>query len=382
MATRTFPCEVRGCEKVYSRKTILKEHIRTHTGERLVCPTPRCGQTFTRKHDLTVHTKAHGPRQHACHHADVDGRRCGKAFHRERDLERHRNACHIECRREVIPEQVIVSSNDPVQRSSTETVLIRTIMPGGASALRYFDRRITKEEIFSTSHSPEDRDLLFKLSYSEPPDQLRRRANYLMKEMLRRDTTASSYGLQSSHQVEPLGCVLHALYVRLWVEQTSTTEETRTFNSGPGQALCADVVRTVAHQSCKRRHDQVVVTPCIPMLCYWLARMFLILSGRPLCLLCHEIECLNDYSLSQLVSHLIYATSPASESGTTCLESLIADGPIRQAVSNGSMSSTGIRILTTIVREWLKDDIARYLMSRLQQSRKDKRCRHHQHKEI
>ncbi|XP_044290609.1 zinc finger and SCAN domain-containing protein 30-like isoform X2 [Varanus komodoensis] len=70
------------CGRFFGRCSVLQDHIRTHTGERpYKCL--ECGKSFNQKHYLTVHERMHtGENPHKCSH-------CGKNFPRRFILVRH-----------------------------------------------------------------------------------------------------------------------------------------------------------------------------------------------------------------------------------------------------------------------------------------------------
>merc|ERR1719499_2431376 len=56
----TFNCEQDGCSKLFTTKSDLKKHVRTHTNERpYTCETEGCGKAFMVSHHLKNHYKRH-----------------------------------------------------------------------------------------------------------------------------------------------------------------------------------------------------------------------------------------------------------------------------------------------------------------------------------
>ena len=77
---KPFDCTV--CGKTFRQKSFLTDHLRTHSGERpFECTI--CAKSFTTKSNLSVHLRSHsGERQHQCAECDM-------AFARKPDLTRH-----------------------------------------------------------------------------------------------------------------------------------------------------------------------------------------------------------------------------------------------------------------------------------------------------
>ncbi|XP_018653326.1 putative zinc finger protein [Schistosoma mansoni] len=85
---RRHACTYAGCGKAYSKLNKLKEHLRSHTGERpYVCREPGCGAAFIRLYGVKRHELTHvfGMRRpHICPFKE-----CGKAFPKLNKLREH-----------------------------------------------------------------------------------------------------------------------------------------------------------------------------------------------------------------------------------------------------------------------------------------------------
>jgi hypothetical protein len=72
-----FKCSFKDCEKIFPKECNLKDHIRTHTGEKpYTCSFPGCTRSFSQHGNLKKHEKVHiGDKKYIC-----DFPQCGKKF--------------------------------------------------------------------------------------------------------------------------------------------------------------------------------------------------------------------------------------------------------------------------------------------------------------
>ncbi|GLE08837.1 hypothetical protein PINS_up020261 [Pythium insidiosum] len=157
-APRPFACTEPGCFQRFKRKFTLKEHIKTHTGEKpFACPVASCGKTFTTSGNLARHKRLHpwlkplichvescrrsfsseekleahvkshfdGSRSHRCSHPG-----CGKDFSTAGNLTRHIKQQHLQ---EIAPAPLVIAVTlDKVSPAKEDVMASPTGVDSGA----------------------------------------------------------------------------------------------------------------------------------------------------------------------------------------------------------------------------------------------------------
>ena len=83
---KKYLCEFPGCEKAYSRPSLLEQHLQTHYNYRpFKCDFPDCEETFARKDHLERHKLKHVSEEEKPFHCSF----CGKGVNSSQHLKRH-----------------------------------------------------------------------------------------------------------------------------------------------------------------------------------------------------------------------------------------------------------------------------------------------------
>ena len=90
---KPYKCSFKGCEKSFSQHGNLKKHEKVHYGDKkYFCPYPNCGKKFSASYNLTIHYRCHtGERPYKCCFPG-----CTKSFYDKGNLKYHEKTIHLE----------------------------------------------------------------------------------------------------------------------------------------------------------------------------------------------------------------------------------------------------------------------------------------------
>ena len=90
---KPYKCSFQGCQKSFSQHGNLKKHEKVHFGDKkYYCPYPNCGKKFSASYNLTIHYRCHtGERPYKCCFPG-----CQRSFYDKGNLKYHEKTMHLE----------------------------------------------------------------------------------------------------------------------------------------------------------------------------------------------------------------------------------------------------------------------------------------------
>ena len=90
---KPYKCSHPGCQKSFSQHGNLKKHEKVHFGDKkFICPFPNCGKKFSASYNLTIHYRSHtGNRPYKCCFPG-----CQRSFYDKGNLKYHEKTMHLE----------------------------------------------------------------------------------------------------------------------------------------------------------------------------------------------------------------------------------------------------------------------------------------------
>jgi len=90
---KPYKCSFQGCQKSFSQHGNLKKHEKVHYGDKkYYCPYPNCGKKFSASYNLTIHYRCHtGERPYKCCFPG-----CQRSFYDKGNLKYHEKTMHLE----------------------------------------------------------------------------------------------------------------------------------------------------------------------------------------------------------------------------------------------------------------------------------------------
>ena len=90
---KPYKCSFPGCQKSFSQHGNLKKHEKVHFGDKkYICPYPNCGKKFSASYNLTIHYRCHtGDRPYKCCFPG-----CQRSFYDKGNLKYHEKTMHLE----------------------------------------------------------------------------------------------------------------------------------------------------------------------------------------------------------------------------------------------------------------------------------------------